>query len=66
MYMYATASTTGNRGIYVTAHGTGAAKSVFVVDTNNYVTGYFNTLYVYSVLVLPTSASTTNNSIWIG
>ena len=44
MYMYASASTTGSRGIYVPAHGTGSAKNVFSVNTNNtitFATGYF-------------------------
>lgn len=42
MYMYATASTTGGRGIWVPAHGTGGGKSVFAVDTNNNCTFYGN------------------------
>ena len=40
MYMYSQASASGNRGIYIPAHGTGSAKSVFVIDTNNNVTFY--------------------------
>jgi len=40
MYMYAQAATGGGRGIYLPAHGSGAAKSVFAVDTNNGVTFY--------------------------
>lgn len=38
MYMYSQAATGGSRGIYLLAHGTGSAKSVFSVDTNNNVT----------------------------
>ena len=38
MYMYSQASTGGDRGIWIPAHGSGAAKSVFSVDTNNNVT----------------------------
>lgn len=40
MYMYSVASTTGNRGIWLPAHGTGASKNVFIADTNNNVTFY--------------------------
>ena len=40
IYLYSVASTTGYRGIYVSAHGTGAAKGVIAVDTNNNVTFY--------------------------
>lgn len=40
MYMYAAAATGGSRGIWLSAHGTGSAKSVFVADTNNNVTFY--------------------------
>lgn len=38
MYMYSQASTTGSRGIYLPAHGSGGAKAAFSVDTNNNVT----------------------------
>jgi len=62
MYMYSVASTTGDRGIWVPAHGTGSAKAVFRVDTNNSVT--FNGALagnassastVYSSAVVPSS-----------
>jgi hypothetical protein len=36
--IYSNASATGNRGMWVTAHGTGSARIVFNVDTNNKVT----------------------------
>jgi len=64
--LYSQGPVANNRGLYVPAHGTGAAKSILVVNTNNYVTGYFDTLQASTILILPTSASTTNNSIWIG
>ena len=35
VYLYSQASTTGSRGLYVPAHGTGAAKAVISIDTNN-------------------------------
>ena len=38
MYLYSSASTTGNRGLYVPAHGTGEAKTVILIDTNNVAT----------------------------
>lgn len=38
IYMYSQGSTTGYRGIWLPAHGTGAAKGALVVDTNNNVT----------------------------
>ena len=40
IYMYSQGSTTGSRGIYLTAHGTGPARGVFGVDTNNIATYY--------------------------
>ena len=40
IYMFSVASTTGYRGMYVPAHGTGAAKYVITVDTNNNTTFY--------------------------
>jgi len=40
MYMWSAAATNGARGIWLTAHGTGSAHSVFTVDTNNNVTFY--------------------------
>jgi len=38
MYLYAQAAASGSRGIYVPAHGTGSAKSMVVIDTNNNIT----------------------------
>jgi hypothetical protein len=38
MYMWAAASATGDRGIWLPAHGSGGAKAVFSVNTNNAVT----------------------------
>jgi len=38
IYMYAQASATGSRGIYLLAHGTGSAKGIVTVDTNNNAT----------------------------
>lgn len=38
LYMYSNASATGNRGIYLQAHGTGLAKGILTVDTNNSTT----------------------------
>lgn len=35
LYMFSQASNTGSRGLYVPAHGTGAAKSIIGIDTNN-------------------------------
>ena len=41
IYFYSAASTTGNRGIFLHAHGTDASgKSALIVDTNNNVTFY--------------------------
>ena len=40
MYMFAAAAVAGNRGIYVPAHGTGGAKYVIKIDTNNATTFY--------------------------
>ena len=40
LYLYSAGSSSGNRGIYIPAHGTGTAKNVLVVDTNNNVTFY--------------------------
>lgn len=37
MCMYASAAVSGNRGVWLYAHGTGAAKSAFYADTNNNV-----------------------------
>ena len=63
--MYSVASTTGNRGIYVPAHGSGSAKSVFVVDTNNNVTfnGSLNgTASTATTVSYTTTAPTAANS----
>ena len=38
IYMYAQAATGGSRGIYLLAHGTGSAKGIVTVDTNNNIT----------------------------
>ena len=40
LYLYSQGSASGNRGLYKAAHGTGAAGSVILVDTNNNVTFY--------------------------
>lgn len=40
MYMWSAAATNGARGIWLPAHGSGTAHSVFTVDTNNNVTFY--------------------------
>ena len=37
MYMFSQGSASGSRGIWLPAHGTGAAKAVLTVDTNNNV-----------------------------
>ena len=37
IYMYAQASATGGRGIYIPAHGSGGARAVFSIGTNNEV-----------------------------
>lgn len=44
IYMYSQAATGGNRGLYAPAHGTGAAKSILTVNTNNDINfyGYLN------------------------
>ena len=44
IYMYSQGASTGNRGLYAPAHGTGAAISVITVNTNNQPTysGYLN------------------------
>ena len=36
--LYSAASTTGNRGLWIPAHGSGSAKNIILVDTNNNVT----------------------------
>lgn len=63
MYMWAHASTTGDRGIWVTAHGSGAAHAIFSVNTNNqtaFADYYNNTLtrLAYSQSGLAASAIT--------
>lgn len=35
LYMWSHAATTGDRGIYTPAHGSGAAHAIFTVNTNN-------------------------------
>lgn len=40
IYMFSQKTTSGARGIYLPAHGTGAAKYVIQVDTNNNITFY--------------------------
>ena len=63
LYMYAQAATSANRGIYIPAHGSGAAKAVVNIDTNNRV--YFadsyngtSTALAYSQAGLAASAIT--------
>lgn len=63
MYMYAQGSSTGNRGIYVPAHGSGSARGVFTVGTNNevyFADGYngTGTRLAYSQAGLAASAIT--------
>lgn len=38
LYLYSQGTSSGNRGLYTPAHGTGSAKSIVTVDTNNNVT----------------------------
>ena len=38
IYIYSQAATNGGRGLYVPAHGTGSAKAIVSVDTNNNIT----------------------------
>lgn len=38
IYMYSQAATSGSRGLYLPAHGSGAAKGIITVDTNNNAT----------------------------
>lgn len=38
IYIYSQASTSGGRGLYIPAHGTGGAKNIINVDSNNNVT----------------------------
>lgn len=42
IYLYAHAATSGNRGLYIPEHGTGTAKSIITIDTNNNVNFYGN------------------------
>lgn len=37
IYLWSAAATNGARGLYVPAHGTGSAKAIINVDTNNYI-----------------------------
>lgn len=69
MYMFSQASTTGSRGIYLPAHGTGSAKAAISVDTNNNVVlngsatsaTYANQLNSYPS-VRPASPDISNNA----
>lgn len=36
--LYSASSTTGNRGLWVPAHGSGSAKNIILIDTNNNIT----------------------------
>lgn len=38
IYIYSQASTSGGRGLYIPAHGTGGAKAIVSVDSNNNIT----------------------------
>ena len=38
LYLYSQASTSGGRGLYTPAHGSGSAKSIISIDTNNNAT----------------------------
>lgn len=63
IYMWSHASTTGDRGIWVTAHGSGAAHAIFSVNTNNQTAfaDYYNntmTKLAYSQSGLAASAIT--------
>jgi len=40
MALYSQPSSTGNRGLWLDAHGTGGGKNAFTIDTNNNVTFY--------------------------
>lgn len=42
MALYSQPSSTGNRGLWLDAHGTGGGKNAFTIDTNNNVTFYGN------------------------
>lgn len=45
IYLWSSSSTTGDRGLYVPSHGTGSAKDIIRINTNNVVTyagGTFN------------------------
>ena len=61
IYMWSAASATGNRGIYVTAHGSGSARAAITIGTNNeiyYADGYngASTRLAYSQSALAGSA----------
>ena len=62
--MYATASTTGNRGLYVPAHGTGAAKAIIQIDTNNSATFNGNASSATSASSLTNFKVTTSTNLW--
>lgn len=38
LYLYSAASATGNRGLYVNAHGTGSAGNIIQINQNNVIT----------------------------
>lgn len=64
--LYSAASATGNRGIWVAAHGTGAAKTVITVDTNNNVTLNGNAATATRINGNLTAAtSDVNRNIWV-
>ena len=44
IYLYSQSSTTGNRGLYIPEHGTGAGKGIILVDKDNNVTISGNTI----------------------
>ncbi len=63
LYMWSHAATTGSRGLYSPAHGSGSARALVMIDTNNRV--YFadsytgtNTALAYSQAALAASAFT--------
>lgn len=63
IYLYSHAATTGTRGIYALAHGTGGARSIILVGTNNevyFADGYSGaaTRLAYSQSALAASAIT--------
>lgn len=74
IYLYSQNSTTENRGLYIPAHGTGAAKSIISVDKDNNVTINGNTINGNTLVLngrnieysrLPSTTSTSAN-FWRG